>query len=151
MLCASIDMFRKRLSIIAAVATLFAASTLLAQAPPRTVNIDDSQSGGKLMVFQGDTVEVRLRSTPGTGYSWKVLHTDSAVLARKKAPVFVPPPKEIPGAEGHLVFDFLASAPGKSTLELAYVRPWEKDTAPARTFNIDVTVRPASDRPLPQP
>lgn len=151
MLCACIDMLRYRLAIFAILTAVLAASSLLAQAPPRIVDIDDSQNGGKLMVFQGDTVEVRLRSTPGTGYSWKVLHTDSAVLAQKGAPVFVPPPKEIPGAEGHLVFDFLASAPGRSTLQLAYGRPWEKDAAPARTFNVEVTVRPASDRPLPQP
>jgi inhibitor of cysteine peptidase len=150
-LCACIDMLHKRLAIFAMLAAVFAASTLLAQAPPRTVDIDDSQNGGKLMVFQGDTVEVRLLSTPGTGYSWKVSHTDTAVLAQKKAPVFVPPPQNIPGAEGHLVFDFLASAPGRSTLQLAYARPWEKDVAPAKTFNVEVTVRPASDRPLPQP
>ena len=151
MLCACINMPRIRLVTIAILAAVFAASSLLAQAPPRTVDIDDSQDGGKLMVFQGDTVEVRLHSTPGTGYSWKVLHLDGAVLAQKKAPIFVPPPQNIPGAEGHLVFNFLASAPGSSTLELGYARPWEKDTAPARTFTVDVTVRPASDRPLPQP
>ena len=151
MLCACIDMLRKTLATIAILASVLVASAVLAQAPPRTVDIDDSQSGGKLMVFQGDTVEVRLHSTPGTGYSWKVLHVDSAVLSQKKAPVFVPPPQDIPGAEGHLVFDFLASAPGRSTLQLAYTRPWEKDVAPARAFNIEVTVRPASDRPLPQP
>jgi len=151
MLCACINMLHSRLAIIAFVAMLFGASPLLAQAPPRTVDIEDSQNGGKLMVFQGDTVEVRLHSTPGTGFTWKVLQVDKAVLAQKKAPVFVPPPRNIPGAEGHLVFDFLAAAPGRATLELAYARPWEKDTAPARTFNVEVTVRPASDRPLPQP
>ena len=144
-------MQRIRLVTIAILAAVFAASSLLAQAPPRNVDIDDSQDGGKLMVFQGDTVQVRLHSTPGTGYSWKVLHVNSGILAQKKAPVFVPPPQNIPGAEGHLVFDFLASAPGNSTLQLAYARPWEKGTAPARTFTIEVTVRPASDRPLPQP
>ena len=151
MLCACIDMLRSRLALIAILAAVFGASIVLAQAPPRTVDLEDSQNGGKLMVFQGDTVEVRLHSTPGTGFSWKVLHVDNAVLTQKKAPVFVPPPQRIPGAEGHLVFDFLAAAPGRSTLQLAYSRPWEKDTAPARTFNVEVTVRPASDRPLPQP
>jgi inhibitor of cysteine peptidase len=144
-------MLRSRLAIIAFVAMVFGASTLLAQAPPRTVDVEDSQNGGKLMVFQGDTLEVRLHSTPGTGFTWKVLQVDKSVLAQKNAPVFVPPPQNIPGAEGHLMFDFLAVAPGRSTLQLAYSRPWEKDTAPARTFNVEVTVRSATDRPLPQP
>ncbi len=140
--------------VVAVVALALAASLIcrpaFAQAPPRTVDVNDSQDGGKLMVFAGDTVEVRLHSTPSTGYSWKVVEIDRNILAERKAPVFVPPPQNIPGAEGHMVFDFLAAAPGTSTLQLAYVRPWEKDAAPARTFSIDVTVRPASDRPMPQ-
>jgi inhibitor of cysteine peptidase len=138
-------------TIVILTAAIMTTSLALAQAPPRTVDIDDSQDGGSLMVFQGDVVKVRLRSTPGTGYSWQVAHIDNAVLQEKSAPVFVPPPQNIPGAEGHLVFNFLAVASGSSTLQLAYKRPWEKDAAPARTFSIDVKVQPASDRPLPQP
>jgi len=122
-----------------------------AQAPPQTVDISDPQAGGTVMVFAGDTLQVRLHSTPGTGYSWKVTQVNSAILALEAAPVFVPPPPGIPGAEGHTVFNFRAAAPGSSTLQLAYAGPAEKGAAPARTFSIGVTVRPASDRPLPQP
>jgi inhibitor of cysteine peptidase len=122
-----------------------------AQAPPQTVDISDPQDGGTLMVFAGDTVQVRLHSTPGTGYSWKVTQVNSAVLALQSAPVFVPPPPGIPGAEGHTLFNFQAAAPGSSTLQLAYARPTEKGVKPAQTFSIGVTVRPASERPLPQP
>lgn len=130
-------------------AALAFSSVAFAQAPPRTVDISDPQDGGRLMVFQGDTVEVRLHSTPGTGYSWAVVTVDKEILAQKKAAVFVPPPQNVPGAEGHIVFDFLASAPGRTTLQLAYSRPWEKGTAPARTFTVEVTVKPASARPMP--
>ncbi len=139
-------------SIIAlmTLAVVAAGRPAFAQAPPQTVDISDPQDGGKLMVFVGDTVEVRLHSTPGTGYSWQVIQVDKNVLSQRKAPVFVPPPQNFPGAQGHLVFDFLAATPGVSTLQLAYARPWEKGTAPARTFTIDVTVRPASDRFMPQ-
>ena len=139
--------------VVAAIAlTLIATErTVLAQAPPRTVDVSDPQDGGRLMVFAGDTLRVRLRSTPGTGYSWQIVQVDKNVLAQKKAPVFVPPPQDIPGAEGHIVFDFRAAQPGNTTLQLAYTRPWEKNTPPARTFNIEVTVSPASERPLPQP
>jgi predicted secreted protein len=122
-----------------------------AQAPAQTVDISDPQAGGTVMVFAGDTVQVRLHSTPGTGYSWKVTQVNSAVLSLQSAPVFVPPPPGIPGAEGHTVFNFRAAAPGSSTLQLTYAGPAERRAAPARTFSIGVNVRPASERPLPQP
>jgi predicted secreted protein len=128
-----------------------AAFLALAQAPPQTVDISDPQAGGNLMVFVGDTVQVRLHSTPGTGYSWRVTLANPAILAQQAAPVFVPPPPGIAGVEGHTVFNFRAAAPGSSTLQLAYAGPPEKGTAPTRTFSVNVNVRPASDRPLPQP
>ena len=122
-----------------------------AQAPAKTVDISDPQAGGTVMVFAGDTVQVRLHSTPGSGYAWKVTQVNNAILALQSAPVFVPPPPGIPGAEGHTVFNFRAATPGSSNLQLAYGGPTGKGTTPARTFSIGVTVRPASDRPLPQP
>ena len=128
-----------------------AAVSVFAQAPPQTVDISDPQAGGTVMVFAGDTVQVRLHSTPGTGYSWKVTQVNNAILALQAAPVFVPPPPGIPGAEGHTVFNFRAAVPGSSTLQLAYVRPTQQGGARARTFSIGVNVRPASDRPMPQP
>jgi predicted secreted protein len=135
------------LIVVFASAAFFA----FAQAPPQTVDISDPQEGGRVMVFVGDTVQVRLHSTPGTGYSWKVTQVNRAVLAQQAAPVFVPPPPGIPGAEGHTVFNFRAAATGSSTLQLAYAAPLEKGSAPPRTFSIDVSVQPASDRPMPQP
>ena len=122
-----------------------------AQAPPQTVDISDPQAGGTVMLFAGDTVQVRLHSTPGSGYLWKVTQVNRAILVLQSAPVFVPPPPGIPGAEGHTVFNFQAAAPGSSTLQLAYAGPGKKGAAPAQTFSIGVTVRPASERPLPQP
>ena len=138
--------------VLLLIVTLARASlSAFAQAPPQTVDISDPQAGGKLMVFVGDTVQVRLHSTPGTGYSWKVTQVNSAVLTQQAAPVFVPPPPGIPGAEGHTVFNFRATAPGNSTLQLGYAGSPEKEVAPARTFSLDVNVRPAGDRPMPQP
>lgn len=122
-----------------------------AQAPAHIVDISDPQNGGTVAAFAGDTVRLRLHSTPGTGYSWQLDKVDTKVLAQQGAPIFVPPPQNIPGAEGHMVFKFLAASPGSSPLQLSYVRPWEKGAAPARTFQVTVTVRPATDRPMPQP
>src|SRR5271155_1477583 len=156
MLFACIHMrFRSSFLTIAAAAFVLAATTIatptraLAQAPPRTVDIDDSQAGGMLSVFAGDTVRVQLRATPSTGYSWQVVQVNKSVLVQKGKPTFKPGPEEIPGAEGHNIIDFLAAAPGSCVLELAYSRPWEKGSVPARTFSADITVRPASERPMP--
>ncbi|HKN00441.1 MAG TPA: protease inhibitor I42 family protein [Candidatus Binataceae bacterium] len=133
-----------------AAATIAIPARAFAQAPPRTVDVSDPQDGGMLSVFAGDTVRVELRATPSTGYSWQVVQVNKSVLVQRGNPTFKRAPEEVPGAEGHSVIDLLAATPGSCVLQLAYSRPWEKGSAPARTFSVDVTVRPASERPMPQ-
>ena len=82
---------------------------------------------------------------------WQVAQVDKAILSQQGKATFDPPPDNIPGAEGHAEFRFLAVTTGTSSLQMAYTRPWEKNTAPARTFTLQVSVRPAGDRPMPQP
>ncbi len=138
-------------AFVVAILVAGAPRIVLAQAPPRIVSVSDPQNGGSLTVFAGDTVKVRLHSNPSTGYSWQVTQVNKQVLEQQGESDFESPPKNIPGAIGHSVFRFLAAATGTTTLQLAYTRPWEKDKPPVRVFSLEVTVQPASERPLPQP
>ncbi len=106
----------------------------------KLIDVSDPDDGGTVRMNPGDTLRVRLHATPGTGYSWTVDKIDAAMLAESAPRKFVPPPKQIPGAEGHDVFEFRAAQAGRASLELKYVRPWEKGVAPARKFKIKVNI-----------
>src|SRR5262249_49416095 len=97
-----------------------------AQYPPQVVEASDPYNGGTIQIFVGDTLLIRLHSTPGTGYQWQVSQIDKTILDQTSAPTFVAPPNPIPGAEGHELFHFRREKAGNSDLTLVYVRPWEK-------------------------
>ncbi len=106
----------------------------------KLIDVSDPDDGGTVRMNPGDTLRVRLHATPGTGYAWTVAQIDAAMLAEAAPRKFVPPPKQIPGAVGHDVFEFRAARSGRTTLELNYVRPWENGVAPARTFKLKVSI-----------
>jgi inhibitor of cysteine peptidase len=124
--------------IIAVLVLLMAAAT--SAVAGKLIDGSDPDDGGTVRMNPGDTLRVRLHATPGTGYSWAIGAADAAMLAESAPRKFVPPPKQIPGAEGHDVFEFRAARSGRTSLELKYVRPWEKQAAPARTFKIKVNI-----------
>ena len=47
----------------------------------------------------------------------------------------------VPGASGYQVFRFLVDASGTGTIEMHYIRPWEKSTPPAKVFKLLLIVR----------
>ncbi len=46
----------------------------------RTVKITDNDNSGQVTLNVGDTLVVRLRSNPSTGYSWQMAQNDSSLL-----------------------------------------------------------------------
>jgi inhibitor of cysteine peptidase len=124
--------------LLAALALLLAAAA--SASAGKLIDVSDPDDGGTVRLNQGDTLRVRLHATPGTGYSWTVGKIDAAMLAEAAPRKFVPPPKQIPGAVGHDVFEFRAAQAGRTTLKLDYLRPWEKGVAPARTFKLNVNI-----------
>jgi inhibitor of cysteine peptidase len=128
---------RKTVRLLATIVLLLAAS---AASAAKLIDVSDPDDGGTVQMSRDDTLRVRLHATPGTGYSWTVGKVDETALAESAPRKFVPPPKQIPGAVGHDVFEFRAARSGRTSLEMRYVRPWEKDAAPARTFRVDVNI-----------
>lgn len=105
--------------------------------------LTESDNGKPVSLQVGDTLTVQLASNPSTGYSWKVISDDAAVLAQVGEPQFDLGTKTpMPGAGGTETFTFLAKSKGTTTLTLLYARPWETDTTPTpqNTWTTDVTV-----------
>lgn len=103
--------------------------------------VTNSDNGKSFTLAPGAELEVSLNATSGTGYLWTITSNDPAVLKPRGLGNFEIPKDAPPGAMGTQVFHFDAQAPGIAKLEMSYVRPWEKDTAPAQTWSITVNVR----------
>lgn len=108
--------------------------------PAATRLVTATEKNTKVSLGAGDTLLVRLESTPGTGYGWQVTGTDAKLLKQLGEPVLEDSGKHLPGAPQHQAFRFKALAVGVTTLVLHYVRPWEKNKPPARIYKLQVTI-----------
>ena len=94
----------------------------------------------QISVNPGDGITLTLESNPTTGYSWQVMEIDNSVLAQIGEPEYKSDGRNIPGAGGTEIFRFEAIGIGKTTLVLAYMRPWES-VPPIEIFTIQVVVQ----------
>ena len=102
-----------------------------------SATLDDD--GKSFTVARGATFAIKLAAQSGTGYTWAVTKVDGAALTPTGHKETEGTP-QTPGAPTREVFRFTAAASGTARVELALRRPWETDTAPARTFHVTVTV-----------
>jgi len=129
---------RATTALICAVIIGLSFSTSTIAAGPAIVT--EAQNGKTIAIDQGNPLVVSLESNPSTGYSWQVGKNDNSILKFVDQSAF-PPTVHMPGAPGHQMFKFKAIAAGTDSLELEYIRPWEKGVAPAKRFNVRVTVK----------
>ncbi len=105
-----------------------------------TVTVTDKDNGGQVSIAKGGVLVVRLEVTSGTGYSWALVKSDAPQLKELGKSSIEKPKDSKPGATETQVFRFKAVGAGSTTLEFHYARPWEKNTPPAKTFQVEVTV-----------
>jgi inhibitor of cysteine peptidase len=119
------------------------AGAQLAAAPTHgaanTIDIGQLGEEASVSLRVGDVMRVLLSSNPSTGYSWQPSANNDAILQAGSVRVAVPPGAK-PGTGGVATLTFTAKATGKDQLVLAYRRPWEKNTAPAKSYTLDVAV-----------
>jgi predicted secreted protein len=102
--------------------------------------LTDSNNKGQASVVKGQVVVLRLPVTGGSGYSWYIANNDSSVLRPLGNPHVDKVITAQPGATGYEVFRFRAGSSGTSTLQLNYMKPWQKPVLPGKTFAVQVTV-----------
>lgn len=102
-------------------------------------DIEKIQMPLKLSV--GEEIATTIPSNPSTGYSWELaspLPADAPVAVEIKV---LPPESEgLCGAPSDTQITVKGLKEGSYTLVLNYLRSWEKDTPPARTCRIVITV-----------
>jgi predicted secreted protein len=103
------------------------------------VQMPSFTAGQAVSVKLNQPFQIRLKVTSGTGYSWQPqapLPPGIGLLG-----VFQQPRgKMMPGGPGMENLVFRAVDPGKYTLTLGYLRPWERNVKPAKTQTFTVTV-----------
>ena len=104
----------------------------------------EKDDGRAVEVPVGKTVLIELPANPTTGYQWDIVKDDNASdIVRILTHNFVAPAQDSDGA-------ILAGGPGTFQLflrvekrgvypiSLAYQRPWEKDSPPAKRWHMDI-------------
>ena len=104
------------------------------------IAVTESDNGREFTLARGDRLEISLPATSGTGYTWQAVPI-AAALVKPVGDTKFKLDNAMPGASGHQIFRFSIEASGSGTLELRYIRPWEKGTPPARVFKILLIVR----------
>ena len=131
------------IAVILAVCGSAASAQAKAQKPAagsaKIINVTEADNGKDVDMGSGQTLQVKLKSISGTGYSWTV---DGDPAPLKLTKTFSQRSKSAkPGAAQMSVLQFSATSPGISTLTLVYRRTWEYNVAPAKKFEVKVNVR----------
>lgn len=106
-------------------------------------SFSEMHDGQSVNAKVGKDFDVTLKSNPTTGYQWQVVQIDEAMLKQVGTPQYTPNANSgMVGAGGEETFTFRPLKPGKTTLKLAYSRPWEKDKQPGKTYDLTVNVSP---------
>jgi predicted secreted protein len=103
------------------------------------VIITEKDDGSTIEVAKGRKVVVKLEVQLGTGFSWRVKKSPD-FLKQEGKPKIEPKDKTKRGGKADQVFSLGAGAVGSGKLELEYVRPFEKEPKPAKTFCVEVKV-----------
>jgi len=119
---------------------LLVALLLASRADASVVFISRDDNGREFTLDRGDALEISLPATSGTGYTWQAEPVAGGFVRQVGEPAFTLD-SSMPGASGHQIFHFGIGASGTGTLEMRYLRPWEKGSKPAKVFKIMLIVR----------
>ncbi len=104
-----------------------------------TSSIGAGDSGKTITLSQGDTLIVTLDGNTTTGYNWLMQTMDPAILKQVGEPAYTPESDQV-GAPGKISLTFQAIKTGQAKLILNYMRSFEKEIAPLKTFEVSVVV-----------
>ncbi|WP_027402886.1 protease inhibitor I42 family protein [Aphanizomenon flos-aquae] len=130
------------ISLLTSLTIIFQVSN--AANPPMSkseITVNDANNNSQIIIQKGNMMIVELLTNPGTGYSWQIIKNDPDKLKPLGDSVLKPLETEAPGASENQVFRFLAQNSGLAVLELHYLRPWERNIPPLKTYQINVQIR----------
>jgi predicted secreted protein len=117
----------------------------------KTINLTIADKGKTIKANVGDTLLVKLKASPSTGFLWspeKLVKT-SALEFKSRKYVTDAKGEPMPGQGGKTTFTYQVVKAGKAVISLNHRRPWEKGKKPASTFT--VTIEASGKAPVKVP
>ena len=93
-----------------------------------------------LSVKTNEQFYITLSSNPSTGYAWQVASVSNPDMVRFVDSQYIRPESELIGAPGKQVLTFNALQEGSATIQLEYVRPFERGVPPVSIYVAEVVV-----------
>ena len=112
------------------------------------IEVDEENNGNTIHVLPGETIRVKLRSNPSTGFSWALGPLEEGMLETGGESEFEADAHregEV-GYGGCEIWKFKAGQSGETEISLIYVRSWEDENPAAKTFKLHVVIGAASPR-----
>ena len=106
------------------------------------VDVDEDNNGKTIHVLPGETIRIKLRSNPSTGFSWALGPLEEGMLETSGESEFEADSHreyEV-GYGGCEIWKFKAVQAGETEISLSYARPWEDERPAARTFRLHVVI-----------
>ena len=91
---------------------------------------DKESAGSRFEVTAGQQFNITLASNVTTGYHWELAEPLDEAMVQLVGSEYKAPETRRVGAGGQEVWTFRAVGQGQTSINLKYVRPWEKDVAP---------------------
>jgi len=88
----------------------------------------------------GGAFTIDLASNQTTGYSWRLAKAPNKAVLESLGSTFTGPTEGRLGMGGVETWTFRAAGPGKATIVLEYVRPWEKGAKPEKTQAFTISI-----------
>ena len=109
------------------------------------VDVDEHNSGNTIHILPGETIRVKLRSNPSTGFSWALGPMEDGFFEVESEFEADPHREYEAGYGGNEIWKFKAEQSGETDISLFYARSWE-DKEPAKTFKLHVVTGDVSPR-----
>ena len=98
--------------------------------------------GKKLMeVKAGEEFAISVYANPSTGYEWQLANPLDAQFLQLLGKEYLTEDTTLVGAGCEQLWRFKALKPGSAKISLKYLRPWEKDVAPVKIEEFQVTIK----------
>jgi inhibitor of cysteine peptidase len=105
--------------------------------------ITDADQGGRVHLKVGETLEIRLKSNPSTGYMWYVHPRSTPLLklaGQSQSGATEQSGNQRVGQPIFQIFKFAAQRRGSGVLLLHYIRSWEKPAPDEKQFRLHVFI-----------
>ncbi len=105
------------------------------------IDIDSANNGATLDMTTNQALNIHLDSNITTGYKWNLVTPPDSRVLKLLSSTYNEPKGGGLGASGSETWQFQAVGRGTTSLKLAYARPFEPSTPPAKEFSLTVNVK----------